>query len=98
MTVTRLRTTPLDAEDRRLEESRRREKHWKRWGPYLSERAWGTVREDYSPGGTAWDDLPHDPARSRADRSNEARIAGISDRHHALCLPGALWDRADPLP
>ena len=61
-TATTLRATPLDAEERRLDESRRREKHWKRWGPYLSERAWGTVREDYSPGGTAWD-VP--PARPR---------------------------------
>ena len=65
-TVTKLRSPPIDAEERRLEESRRREKHWKRWGPYLSERAWGTVREDYSHGGTAWDDLPHDDARSPA--------------------------------
>jgi hypothetical protein len=56
------------AEERRLREARDRRVHWKRWGPYLSERAWGTVREDYSPGGTAWEDLPHDAARSRAYR------------------------------
>ena len=96
-TVTKLRATPIDAEERRLDESRRREKHWKRWGPYLSERAWGTVREDYSPGGTAWDDLPHDHARSRAYRWNEDGIAGISDRRQVLCLALALWNGADPI-
>ena len=56
--------SPLIAEQQRLEEDARREKHWKRWGPYLSERAWGTVREDYSPYGTAWEYFPHDHARS----------------------------------
>ncbi len=96
-TVTKLRSPPIDAEERRLEESRRREKHWKRWGPYLSERAWGTVREDYSPGGTAWDDLPHDHARSRAYRWNEDGIAGISDRRQTLCFALALWNGADPI-
>ena len=90
-TVTKLRASPLDAEERRLEESRRREKHWKRWGPYLSERAWGTVREDYSADGTAWDYFPHDHARSRAYRWNEDGLAGISDRHqHALLRARAL--------
>jgi hypothetical protein len=64
-----------------LEEARQRTKHWKRWGPYLSERAWGTVREDYSTYGSAWDYFPHDHARSRAYRWNEDGIAGISDRH-----------------
>ena len=58
----------VTTEDRRLEEARTRKKHWKRWGPYLSERQWGTVREDYSPGGTAWEYLPHDHARSRTYR------------------------------
>ena len=96
-TVTKLRSPPIDAEERRLEESRRREKHWKRWGPYLSERAWGTVREDYSAGGTAWDDFPHDHARSRAYRWNEDGIAGISDRHQTLCFALALWNGADPI-
>ncbi|HZW88747.1 MAG TPA: glucosidase, partial [Myxococcaceae bacterium] len=95
--VTTLRSTAAGAEERRLEESRRREKHWKRWGPYLSERAWGTVREDYSPGGTAWDDLPHDHARSRAYRWNEDGIAGTSDRHQVLCFAVALWNGADPI-
>jgi hypothetical protein len=69
-------TTP---EEVRLEEDRMRLKHWKRWGPYLSERAWGSVREDYSPGGDAWDYFPHDHARSRAYRWNEDGLAGISD-------------------
>ena len=71
----------MTAEEIRLEESRDRKKHWKRWGPYLSGRAWGTVREDYSEYGTAWDYFPHDQARSRAYRWNEDGIAGISDRY-----------------
>ena len=72
------------AENERLEESRVRNNHWKRWGPYLSERAWGTVREDYSSFGTAWEDFPHDQARSRAYRWNEDGLAGICDRHQRL--------------
>jgi hypothetical protein len=84
-------------EEQRLVQSRDRTAHWKRWGPYLSERAWGTVREDYSPGGTAWDHLPHDHARSRAYRWNEDGIAGISDRHQRLCFALALWNRRDPI-
>ena len=62
------------AEQARLEEAARKEKHWRRWGPYLSERAWGTVREDYSPNGTAWEYLPHDHARSRAYRWSEQTL------------------------
>jgi len=85
------------SEQQRLEESRARTRHWKRWGPYLSERAWGTVREDYSPGGTAWDDFPHDHARSRAYRWNEDGLAGISDRHQRLCFALALWNGRDPI-
>jgi hypothetical protein len=88
---------PLVAEEVRLEESRLREKHWKRWGPYLSERAWGTVREDYSSYGTAWDYFPHDHARSRAYRWNEDGIAGICDRHQKLCFALAFWNGADPI-
>ncbi|MBI4512198.1 MAG: glucosidase [Deltaproteobacteria bacterium] len=88
---------PLSAEDERLEESRTRTTHWKRWGPYLSERAWGTVREDYSPHGTAWDYFPHDHARSRAYRWNEDGLAGISDRHQLICLAIALWNERDPI-
>src|SRR5712664_3476548 len=84
-------------EELRLAESRDRTAHWKRWGPYLSERAWGTVREDYSPGGTAWDYVSHDQARSRAYRWNEDGIAGISDRRQTLCFAVALGNRHDPI-
>jgi hypothetical protein len=85
------------AEDQRLAEARERRAHWKRWGPYLSERQWGTVREDYSPGGTAWDYLPHDHSRSRAYRWGEDGIAGISDRHQVICFALALWNGRDPI-
>jgi len=84
-------------EEQRLEESRTRRAHWKRWGPYLSERAWGTVREDYSAHGTAWEDLPHDHARSRAYRWNEDGLAGISDRRQRICFAIALWNGRDPI-
>ena len=84
-------------EDQRLEESRGRKVHWKRWGPYLSERQWGTVREDYSPYGNAWDSFPHDHARSRAYRWGEDGIAGISDRHQEICFALALWNGRDPI-
>src|SRR5690242_16049985 len=84
-------------EDRRLEENRTRKGYWKRWGPYLSERQWGTVREDYSPGGTAWEFFPHDHARSRAYRWGEDGIAGISDRHQMICFALALWNGRDPI-
>jgi hypothetical protein len=70
---------------------------WRRWGPYLSERQWGTVREDYSPGGTAWDYFPHDHARSRAYRWGEDGIAGISDDRQRLCFAVALWNGRDPI-
>jgi hypothetical protein len=85
------------AEEQRLEESRERSAHWKKWGPYLSERAWGTVREDYSATGEAWDYLPHDHARSRAYRWNEDGLAGISDRRQHLCFALALWNGKDPI-
>jgi hypothetical protein len=91
--VPRIQTT----EDQRLEEARLRKKHWKRWGPYLTERQWGTVREDYSPGGTAWESFPHDHARSRAYRWGEDGIAGISDRHQMMCFGLALWNGRDPI-
>src|SRR5689334_8464512 len=81
----------------RLEEARQRTKHWKRWGPYVSERAWGTVREDYSADGSAWDYFSHDQARSRAYRWNEDGIAGISDRHQRICFSVALWNGRDPI-
>ena len=87
----------MTAEEKRLEEARGRTKHWKRWGPYLSERAWGTVREDYSTNGAAWDYFPHDHARSRAYRWNEDGIAGISDRHQTICFALALWNGRDPI-
>ena len=87
----------LTAEDERLEQARSRSRHWKRWGPYLSERAWGTVREDYSAYGTAWDYFPHDHARSRAYRWNEDGLAGISDRHQKICFAVALWNGHDPI-
>jgi hypothetical protein len=86
-----------NAEEQRLEEARQRTKHWKRWGPYLSERAWGTVREDYSAYGTAWDYFPHDHARSRAYRWNEDGLAGICDRHQNICFALALWNGRDPI-
>jgi hypothetical protein len=87
----------MTSEQQRLEEARTRSKHWKRWGPYLSERAWGTVREDYSPYGGAWDYFPHDHARSRAYRWNEDGLAGISDRHQQICFAVALWNGRDPI-
>ena len=70
---------------------------WAQWGPYLAERAWGTVREDYSPDGSAWDYFPHDHARSRAYRWNEDGMAGICDLHQRLCLSLALWNGRDPI-
>jgi hypothetical protein len=90
------RSAGLSAEEARLEESRQRTRHWNRWGPYLAERAWGTVREDYSADGSAWGYLPHDHARSRAYRWNEDGIAGISDRHQMICFALALWNGRDP--
>jgi hypothetical protein len=87
----------MTQEQWRLEEDQAKQRHWKRWGPYLSERAWGTVREDYSPHGTAWDYFPHDQARSRAYRWNEDGLLGISDRHQRICFAMALWNGRDPI-
>jgi hypothetical protein len=87
----------MTQEEIRLAESEARKKHWKRWGPYLSERAWGTVREDYSPHGDAWESLPHDQARSRAYRWNEDGLGGISDRQQTVCFALALWNERDPI-
>lgn len=70
---------------------------WKRWGPYLSERAWSTVREDYSADGDAWNYLPHDHARARTYRWNEDGLAGICDSQQRLCFALALWNGADPI-
>jgi hypothetical protein len=89
-------TTP-NAETLRLAEDSRREKNWKRWGPYLSERQWGTVREDYSVDGDAWDYFPHDHARSRAYRWGEDGLLGLSDRQGRLCFALALWNGRDPI-
>jgi hypothetical protein len=85
----------LTAEEQRLRASTERVEHWKRWGPYLAERQWGTVREDYSANGDAWDYFPHDHARSRAYRWGEDGIAGFCDRHQHICLGLALWNEKD---
>ncbi|MDH5775996.1 MAG: glucosidase [Nitrospirota bacterium] len=90
-------TVPLTSEEQRLEEARTRTVHWKRWGPYLSERQWGTVREDYSPNGNAWEYFPHDHARSRAYRWGEDGIGGICDRHQLICFAVSLWNGQDPI-
>ena len=87
----------MSAEEQRLQEARERKVYWKHWGPYLSERAWGTVREDYSADGNAWNYLPHDHARSRAYRWNEDGLGGISDRHGLVCFALALWNGRDPI-
>ena len=84
-------------EQQRLEEASARTAHWRRWGPYLADRQWGTVREDYSANGTAWDYFPHDHARSRAYRWGEDGILGISDNHQRLCFALALWNGRDPI-
>ena len=86
-----------DAEAQRLEEDARRTKNWKRWGPYLSERQWATVREDYSPDGNCWVYFPHDHARSRAYRWGEDGLLGITDRECRLCFALALWNERDPI-
>nr|WP_227624926.1 hypothetical protein [Fimbriimonas ginsengisoli] len=87
----------MTAEELRLAEVRTENKPWRRWGPYLSERAWGTVREDYSASGAAWEYFPHDHARSRAYRWSEDGIAGISDEHQHICFALALWNERDPI-
>src|SRR5881397_863704 len=87
----------MSAEAARLQETRERHAHWRRWGPYLADRQWGTVREDYSPHGTAWDYFPHDHARSRVYRWGEDGILGISDNHQRLCFALALWNEKDPI-
>src|SRR5579885_2442726 len=84
------------AEGRRLEDARTGGT-WRRWGPSRSDRQWGTVREDYSPYGTAWDYFPHDHARSRAYRWGEDGLAGFGDEHLFLCLGLALWNGRDPI-
>ncbi len=85
------------SEQFRLQEHYSAQKNWLKWGPYLSERQWGTVREDYSPNGTAWDYFPHDHARSRVYRWGEDGIAGISDEMQRICFAIALWNGKDPI-
>ncbi|MGH9665733.1 MAG: MGH1-like glycoside hydrolase domain-containing protein [Bryobacteraceae bacterium] len=87
----------MNSEKTRLEETARHNQHWRRWGPYLAERAWGTVREDYSANGTAWEYFPHEHARSRAYRWTEDGIAGICDNHQRLCFALAFWNGRDPI-
>jgi hypothetical protein len=87
----------ISAEKQRLANDKSARENWRKWGPYVSERQWGTVREDYSPGGTAWDYLSHDQSRSRAYRWGEDGIAGFSDDHQYLCLSLAMWNGKDPI-
>jgi hypothetical protein len=87
----------MTREDQRIEDLRQGKAQWRRWGPYLSERQWGTVREDYSADGTAWEYFPHDQARSRAYRWGEDGIGGISDHHQRVCFAPAFWNRRDPI-
>jgi len=91
------KTNPNTPEHVRLEQARTGEAAWKAWGPYLSERQWGTVREDYSEGGDAWNYFTHDQARSRAYRWGEDGIAGVCDERQRLCLALALWNGTDPI-
>jgi hypothetical protein len=86
-----------NAERQRLEEARQRKQAWRKWGPYVSDRQWGTVREDYSPDGDAWGYFPHDHAASRAYRWGEDGIAGFCDNKQRLCLSLALWNGKDPI-
>ncbi len=87
----------MNAEQIRLEDAKTKKALWKKWGPYLSERQWGTVREDYSQNGDAWNYFPHDHARSRAYRSGEDGLAGFSDEKQRLCFALALWNGQDPI-
>src|SRR6266851_1803476 len=87
----------MTAEHERLTQSQQRTVYWKLWGPYVSERAWGTVREDYSPNGSAWEYFPHDHARSRVYRWSEDGLLGICDDRQYLCFALALWNGQDPI-
>src|SRR5579871_5714878 len=87
----------MTKEEIRLKESHDRTAHWKRWGPYVSERAWGTVREDYSATGEAWSYFPFEHSAYRAYRWNEDGIAGICDRHQSICLSLAFWNHRDSI-
>jgi hypothetical protein len=85
------------AEERRLLEDARRDQNWKKWGPYLAERQWGTVREDYSADGNCWDYFPHDHARSRVYRWGEDGLLGITDREGRMCFALSLWNERNPI-
>ncbi|HYW46195.1 MAG TPA: glucosidase [Bryobacteraceae bacterium] len=87
----------MTREQERIEEARMRRAHWNRWGPFLSERAWGTVREDYSADGNAWDYFTHAQAPSRVYRWNEDGLLGFCDRHQRICFALALWNGRDPI-
>ena len=89
--------TFMTPEKQRLDEAREQKIPWRKWGPYLSERQWGTVREDYSADGNAWDYFTHDQARSRAYKWGEDGLAGLSDDQQLLCWSLALWNGADPI-
>jgi len=89
--------TSPGAERDRLDKQRLGKEDWFLWGPYLAERAWGTVREDYSPGGAAWEDFDHEQARSRAYRWSEDGLGGICDCEQRLCFALALWNGRDPI-
>ncbi len=89
--------TPISAEKQRILAQNSGEAAWRLWGPYLSERQWGTVREDYSEDGEAWDYFSHDHARSRAYRWGEDGIAGLCDEKQRLCLGLGLWNEQDPI-
>jgi hypothetical protein len=97
MKETTRRASAATAEHHRLAQRDAGEADWDLWGPYLSDRAWGTVREDYSPDGTAWQHFPHDHSRSRVYRWNEDGLAGLSDRSQYLCFAVALWNERDPI-
>ena len=88
---------PAEAERRRLRAAHEHEPGWYRWGPYLADRQWGTVREDYSEYGTCWDYFPHDHARSRVYRWGEEGFLGIADRECCLCFALALWNGCEPI-
>src|SRR5271168_1778355 len=87
----------VTVEEERLREANDRVSHWKRWGPYVSERAWGTVREDYSKDGSAWEYLPFEHSHLRAYRWNEDGMAGICDRHQHICFALSMWNGKDPI-
>src|SRR5271157_3621644 len=101
MAASRKKSSPLSyvevTEQKRLNETREKGVPWRQWGPYLSERQWGTVREDYSADGNAWDYFSHDQSRSRAYHWGEDGLAGISDDHQLLCFALALWNGRDPV-